>query len=86
MSKRTIEKIQNDLDKLKDLKLVVCDPLKTVITIHGGVTGVTLHAKKGQPQNRELFPAMMKALKEKLNENIKTLQDELKAIPNKKSK
>ncbi len=77
MTKRSKKNIQNELDQLKELKLAVCDPLKSVIVISGGTDNITFHAKHGQPQNILFFPAMMKALKEKLNERIAEIESEL---------
>ena len=75
MSKKLAKAKQQELDQLKDLKLHVTDSSKTSLVIYGGESNITLHLKNGATQNEGLFQAMMKALKEKLNEKIVKLEE-----------
>jgi len=75
MPKKLSKAKQEELEQLKALKLHVTDSRKTSLVIYGGNSNITFHAKDGAKQNVGLYAAMMKALKEKLDEKIAKIEE-----------
>jgi len=74
MTKKLSKAKQEDLDQLKDLRLNITGSKKTSLVIYGDGGNITFHEENGAKQNEGIFGAMMKALKENLNEKIAKLE------------